>query len=142
MASWFETREDALLTMRELDYKRLGPHPEEHRESDASRRMKPLPWPDSFPYLGPFTTQVPVGHFGGEETTLDPPLFAGTTGEFCFAAPPTATGFFGPPTAVCAEAGDKLVASAPSTITIAAVAPILMDAFPSCRALNRLTQFA
>jgi hypothetical protein len=33
VASWFETREDALLTMRE------SRPDEEHRESDASRRM-------------------------------------------------------------------------------------------------------
>jgi hypothetical protein len=46
-----------------------------------------------------------VEHFDGEEITTDPPLFAGTTGEFCFAAPPTAVCFFGPPTAFWAEAG-------------------------------------
>ena len=47
------------------------------------------------------------------------PLFAGTTGEFCFAAPPTAVGFFGPPRAVCAEAEcDR--ANVPSITTSAA----------------------
>ena len=52
-ASWFETREDALLTMRELDYKDLDlilrsiangsrECAPDDRLRDASRRMKPL----------------------------------------------------------------------------------------------------
>ena len=53
MASWFETREDALLTMRELDYKDLDlilrsiangsrECAPDDRLRDASRRMMPL----------------------------------------------------------------------------------------------------
>jgi hypothetical protein len=50
MASWFETREDALLTMRGFllpssrEAVGRGIHdliPEENRDSDASRRLKP-----------------------------------------------------------------------------------------------------
>jgi hypothetical protein len=36
---------------------------------------------------------------------IDPPLGGGTTGEFCFAGPPTALCFVGPPTELCARAG-------------------------------------
>ena len=93
----------------------------------ASRRMEGVP--DLFPYLWPFMAQAPPAHFGGDETALAPPLFAGTTGEFCFAAPPTAVGFFGPPRAVCAETGcDR--ANAPRTTTSAAriIAPFFIDA--------------
>jgi len=54
-------------------------------------------------------------------------LFAGSTGEFCFAAPPTVTGFFGPPTAFWAEAmGDKPSMHAPTTI-MTAIDLVLMD---------------
>src|ERR1700722_7673976 len=69
----------------------------------ASRRMEGVP--DLFLYLWPFTAQEPPAHFDVVETALAPPLFAGITGEFCFAAPPTAVGFFGPPRAFCADAG-------------------------------------
>jgi hypothetical protein len=37
VGTWFETREDALLTMRGL-----RPHPEEHRESDAVSKDESL----------------------------------------------------------------------------------------------------
>ena len=57
--------------------------------------------------LDPFAAQGPVGHFKceGGETEIDPPLFAGTTGEFCLTGPPTAFCLVGPPTELCARAG-------------------------------------
>jgi len=61
-------------------------------------------------------------------------LFAGTTGEFCFAAPPIATGFFGPPTAFWAAAGCE-TANAPRTMArpiTPAIAPFFMAASPVC----------
>jgi hypothetical protein len=62
--------------------------------------------------------------FGCGETVANvatvPPLFAGSTGEFCFAAPPTtAGGFFGPP--ICAQAGsERPRTNAPSAVAIVA----------------------
>jgi len=55
----------------------------------------------------PFAAQAPAVHFtgvGAGLTGTDPALFEGRTGEVCLAGPPTAIGFFGPPTEVCAEA--------------------------------------
>ena len=55
----------------------------------------------------PFATQGPAGHFeceGSDRATVAP-LLVGTTGELCFAAPPIAVGFLGPPMALWAEAG-------------------------------------
>src|ERR1700694_5261032 len=54
--------------------------------------------------LIPFAAQRPVGHFGceGGEVVIDPPLFAGPTGETCFAAPLNELCAFGPPIELCA----------------------------------------
>src|ERR1700722_19603398 len=73
--------------------------------------------------------QEAPAHFGAVETALAPPLFAGTTGEFCFAAPPTAVGFFGPPRAFCAEAGcDRAKALRITTSAARIMARFFIDA--------------
>src|ERR1700733_6161995 len=73
--------------------------------------------------------QEAPAHFGAVETALAPPLFAGTTGEFCFAAPPTAVSFFGPPRAFCAEAGcDRAKALRITTSVARIMAPVFLDA--------------
>jgi len=93
----------------------------------ASRRMEGVP--DLFLYLWPFTAQEPPAHFDVVETALAPALFAGITGEFCFAAPPTAIGFFGPPRAFCADAGcDGAKALRITTSAAFIMAPFFIDA--------------
>ena len=43
----------------------------------------------------------------GGVAAVEPALFPGKTGEFCFVGPPIAVGLAGPPTVLCAKAGSE-----------------------------------